>query len=116
MSDDPEERWRLANEQMGIAHTEEIQVTKSGDGVVDYVSVDAKTNGDVVLSGQMLGKGLEGFFGKDEHEYWVTVRQEHVGHLIAQLVKAVIGGRMDASNAYKEWLDAMDIPYEFSTY
>jgi hypothetical protein len=98
-----------------------------------YVSSES---GDLVFEAQDVGALPLEIFGDSDYEWWVTVaasdkpavlaalRAEH-GELAIEgegdapllaLLEAVFGGRRDAVDAVRRWLDEKPIAYSFSSW
>lgn len=101
-----------------------------------WLRVRLEKNGDLVLEGQDLSPGLEEMFGRDEYEYWYTVKAAAVPKLLETLggangllgrptersIAAVLRERfgephgISASTEFKAWCKAHDVPYTFASY
>lgn len=99
-----------------------------------WLRVDLEENGDLVLEGQDLSPGIEELFGRDEYEYWYTVKAANVPTLLASLnASSTNATNLDAiaellrdrfvrthgistSTAFKAWCKDHDIPYDFANY
>lgn len=110
-----------------------IDIVAINDGTKRYwLRVDLEENGDLVLEGQDLSAGLEEMFGRDEYEYWYTVKAADVPKLLATLeipkatALATIAEALrerfvpthgiSTSTAFKAWCKDHEIPYAFSSY
>jgi hypothetical protein len=86
----------------------------SGGRSTVWVTVDAE--GTVRLDAADYGGDLEKYFGRDEHEWWVTVSAIHGHSLILALMKKLYAGDLDASRKFRELLTSEAIPFDFATY
>jgi hypothetical protein len=74
-----------------------------------FSSLSASINGtnDLILEGHDIGSGLEEFFGRDEHEYLVTVPAAEKGHLLVELVH----DQFSHVTPLQEWLTKEKLPF-----
>lgn len=79
------------------------------------IDLEIKDTGEVLMSGQDLGKAPEEFWGDSDYEYWLYVSQEHKDLLLFSLMKKVFGGRSDAFSKFREMLIEFQIPYQFDS-
>lgn len=82
------------------------------------VFIDAEINdqGDLVMSGQDIGKEPEEFFGDSDYEYWVVVKEEHKDRVLLALMKEVYGSNSKAVTAFMQMMKSKGIPYDFDTW
>jgi len=96
------------------------------DGKTSYaLYADLRGNGDVVVAGHDLTRWQADSYGGDEYEYFYTVR----AHAVPRLCELLAVGRAGvlegiqgllaphgaaASTAWRAWLQAHDVPYEFA--
>ena len=52
-----------------------------------FVSAEINDNGDLVISGQDVGKRLEELFGDSDYEYWLTVLCQHKKRVLEVLIE-----------------------------
>ena len=91
-----------------------------------WVYVEAKvSDGCLQISGQDLGKAVEGYFGEDEYEYFYDFDRENTKRLFELLghdeqnVKEVFIKKfsgIDGCKSLREFCDANDIKYTFFSY
>lgn len=82
------------------------------------VFIDAEINdqGDLVLSGQDIGKGPEEYFGDSDYEYWAVVKEEQKDRVLIALLEELFGGNSKAVTAFIQLMKSKGIPYEFDTW
>ena len=61
------------------------------------------------------GPAVTRLFGDDDHEYWITVPNEHEDQLLLYLVEEVFGGET-GTPAFTGRLKQKKIPHEFFSY
>lgn len=86
---------------------------------------DLRPSGDLVVAGHDLTRWRAESFGGDEYEYFYTVRTAAVARLCEQLgveraglldaLHALLSPHgVSASTAWRAWLQAHDVAYEFA--
>ena len=96
------------------------------DGKTSYaLYADLRASGDLVVAGHDLSKWQEDSFGRDEYEYFYTVRADAVTRvcealgveragLLDALQSLLAPHGVSASTAWRTWLQTHDMPYEFA--
>ena len=113
-----------------------------GGGVTSrFVEAEINDNGDLVISGQDVGKAPLEFWGDSDYEYWLKVISENKDKLLKALIeycekhsmpipaksrnkdrdllaiiKLIFGGRSTAFEKFQRFLKRQDIPAEFASY
>jgi hypothetical protein len=81
-----------------------------------FIDVEIDDKGDIILSGQDLGKAPMEFWGDSDYEYWTIVKRDQKDLLLLSLIKEKFGGNVKAFSNFKEYLIKEGIPYEFGSY
>jgi len=110
-----------------------------------FIDAEIDETGNLVITGQDIGKAPKRCFGDSDYEYWLTVPEsekhrvlqvlaektimgtehrafqedvspERKDAALLRLVEQVYGGNACAVSALMDLLRANDIPYSFSTY
>lgn len=81
-----------------------------------FIDIEIKETGEVLMSGQDVGKAPEEFWGDSDYEYWLYVGQEGKDLLLLSLIKKMFGGRSDAFSKFREFLIEYKIPYQFDSW
>src|SRR5687768_3913936 len=101
-------------------------IVQVSDGKTSYaLYADLRDSGDLVIAGHDLSASLADSVGRDEYEYFYTVRAgavprvcELLGVERAALLDALRGllapHGVAASPTWRTWLQTHDVPYEFS--
>ncbi|MBI4287678.1 MAG: hypothetical protein HY671_04515, partial [Chloroflexi bacterium] len=123
------------NKRIKITLYEEIGETSR------FVSAGINDNGDLVISGQDVGKNIQELFGDSDYEYWVTVLSEHKkrvlevlieycnqnkipilpiprtqdSYLLA-LIKKAFGRKRFVFEKFRDFLSVSNIPFKFDNY
>lgn len=74
-----------------------------------YQWMSVQKNGDLMLDGYDLGEAPMIFWGRDEYEYWYTIRSEWKDTALLLLLKDKFGTIDDAATWFKE----RGVPTEF---
>jgi hypothetical protein len=82
------------------------------------VNIDAEItdSGDLLLSGQDVGKAPEEFWGDADYEYWVLVPAEHKDRVLMALMEKVYGGNQSAISDFRAFLGEKGIPSSFHSW
>lgn len=109
-------------------------------------SIDSRLTASIhetglVLSGQDVGSGVEEIWGDLDYEYWLAVDHQHLDLVLESLAKkldrpiefpadtsqrdlllldlmkrAWAGGFFQTDVDFRQWLDSIGVPSEFSSY
>jgi hypothetical protein len=94
-------------------------------GINYTLSADIRANGDLVLEGHDLSAWLEESLGRDEYEYFYTVRAHEVSRLrelfgageddLLERIRDLLAPEgIAASKSWRAWLKGHGIPYTFA--
>ena len=81
-----------------------------------FIDIKIDNEGDIVLSGQDIGKAPEEHWGDSDYEYWVVVNREQKDLLLLSLIQERFGGSSQSFSNFKEYLIQKEIPYEFGSW
>lgn len=83
------------------------------DGTKVFVEVHiSPESGAMVMAGQDIGTAPRKFFGRDEYEYFLSVKADQKDRLLLHLMQHVFGGEEATRSAIAGWLDERKIPYD----
>ena len=81
-----------------------------------FIDAEIDKEGDILVSGQDLGKAPEEFWGDSDYEYMIVVKQKQKDLLLLSLIKEKFGGTAQAFSNFREYLIKEGIPYEFGSW
>ncbi|MFC1948511.1 hypothetical protein ACFLXY_11405 [Chloroflexota bacterium] len=106
-----------------------------------FIDAEINNRGDILISGQDLGKAPMEYFGDLDYEYWLTVKRqdkkvvfealiEHcnqngitipslsqdIDEALLYTINLMFGGRSTAFSDFRAFLDERLIPAEFQSY
>jgi hypothetical protein len=81
-----------------------------------FIDASINKDGDLVVSGQDVGKAPREFWGDADYEFWVHVRSEHKDDVLLALMEKLYGGSASAVTDFREFLKSRGIPNEFDTW
>jgi len=81
-----------------------------------FIDVEIKETGEVLMSGQDVGKVPEEYWGDSDYEYWLYVSQDQKDLLLLSLFKKMFGGSSNAFSKFREFLIEYQIPYQFDSW
>ncbi len=81
-----------------------------------YIDAEIGDSGDLLLSGQDIGKAPEEYWGDADYEYWVHVPAEHKDDVLLALVEKVYGGNRSAISDFRAFLKEKGIPSTFHSW
>ncbi len=93
-----------------------VKIFESRGETSVFIDAEVNNQGDLVMSGQDIGKAPEEYFGDSDYEYWVVVKDEHKDRVLLSLMEEVYGGNSKAVTAFIQLMKSKGIPYEFSTW
>lgn len=82
-------------------------VARRGETSV-FIDAEIDEKGNLVLSGQDIGKAPKEWFGDSDYEYWLVVAASDKDHVLSILLGQAAGGQQfrpasDASEDEKDW-------------
>ena len=82
------------------------------------VRIDAEItdNGDLQLGGHDIGEAPKKWWGHDDYEYIVTVRQKDRDRLLLALLAELFGDDASAVSRFRDFVKEKDVPYEWFTW
>jgi len=81
-----------------------------------YIDAEIDKEGNLIVSGQDLGKAPKEFWGDSDYEYMVLVKKDQMNVLLLSLVKEKFGANAQAFSNFREYLANKEIPYEFGSW
>jgi hypothetical protein len=81
-----------------------------------YIDAEITESGDLLLSGQDVGKAPEEFWGDADYEYWVLVAAEHKDRVLLALLEKVYGGNQSAVSDFRAFLKEKGLPSSFHSW
>ncbi len=92
-----------------------VKVTIEGPTNI-YVDVEITEEGDLLFSGQDVGKAPETFWGDEDYEYWLKVSAADKDRVLLTLIEKLYSGNPSLISEIKDYLGSKGIPSEFSSY
>jgi len=80
------------------------------------ISVTANSDGGIRVEGYDVGEGVEKWFGRDDHEYWVDVPASEIRQLVLLLLAEKYKGNVDAVAEFRAYCEAKGIAHKFMTW
>jgi hypothetical protein len=96
------------DEQADLRREKKVKlVARLGETSV-FVDAEINEEGNLVLSGQDIGKAPKDWFGDSDYEYWLVAAASDKNHVLSILLGQVAGGQQfrpasDASEDEKDW-------------
>jgi len=96
------------DEQPDLRREKKVKlVARRGETSV-FIDAEIDEKGNLVLSGQDIGKAPKEWFGDSDYEYWLVVAASDKDHVLSILLGQVAGGQQfrpasDASEDEKDW-------------
>lgn len=81
-----------------------------------FIDVEIDNNGEVLFSGQDVGKAPKEFWGDSDYEYWFIVHHDQKDLLLLSLIEKMFGGNPDAFSNFREFLIERGIDYEYGSW
>ena len=96
--------------------TESVRLLEVRGATTCLIDAEINDAGDLVISGQDLGKAPKEFWGDDEYEYWLVVKAAHKDRLLLALLEKHYSGNNYLVSELKAYLESKGIPCEFASY
>ena len=105
------------------------------------IEVEIHDSGDLSINGLDIGKAPQESFGDSDYEYWLTISKNYKDIILAALVEhcnrnhievppapqnkddtllaliqLIYGGHYSAFSEFRNFLDSINVPSEFSSY
>lgn len=96
------------DEQPDLRREKKVKlVARLGETSV-FINAEIDEQGNLLLSGQDIGKAPKDWFGDSDYEYWLVVAASDKEHVLSILLGQVAGGQQfrpagDASEDEKDW-------------
>lgn len=81
-----------------------------------HIEAEITDSGDLLLSGQDLGKAPRKFFGDSDYEYWLRISASNKDQVLLALIEKLYSGNPSLISQLREYLQSKGIPSEFSSY
>lgn len=96
------------DEQSDLRREKKVKLVASRGETSVFIDAEIDEQGNLVLSGQDIGKAPKEWFGHDDYEYWLVAAASDKDHILSILVGQVAGGEQlrparDASVDEKDW-------------
>jgi hypothetical protein len=96
--------------------SDRIKLVNQGGATSIHIDVRIKENGDLLFSGQDIGKAPEEIFGDLDYEYWLTVPAGEKDRLLLALIEKHYAGNSTVISELREVMEAKGIACQFSSY
>ena len=90
-------------------------VRKKGPTSV-YIDAEVTDDGDLLFSGQDIGKAPSEFFGDSDYEYWLQIKAVDKDQLLLSLVEKIYSRNTKLISDIMEHLNLKNIAYDFHSY
>jgi hypothetical protein len=81
-----------------------------------YIDVKITDQGDLLFSGQDLGKAPIEMFGDSDYEYWLNIPAQNKDQMLLALIEKFYSGNARVISELKTFLESKKIPCNFSSY
>ncbi len=91
-------------------------VSRSGGDPSIYISAEITADGNVLLSGQDIGRSVERIFGDSDYEYWLSIPASEKDALLLALMELHFKDDAQVVSELKSVLDSAGIECTFRSY
>ena len=96
------------DEQPDLRREKKVKLVAHRGETSVFIDAEIDEKGNLVLSGQDIGKAPKDCFGDSDYEYWLVVAASDKEHVLSILLGQVAGGQQfrpagDASEDEKDW-------------
>jgi hypothetical protein len=81
-----------------------------------FIEVEITSEGDLLFTGQDIGKLPAELFGDSDYEYWLRIKEEYKDQVLLALLEHLYSGSTGLISAFREVLESKGIPCEFSSF
>ena len=81
-----------------------------------FIDAEITAEGNLVLSGQDVGKAPQEHWGDSDYEYWLVVKGENKDRVLLALMEKLYTGNTHAITELMGLLKGKNIPYQFDSY
>ena len=81
-----------------------------------YIHAEIDENGNLIISGQDLGKAPKEFWGDSDYEYWVIVAPDEKDKLLLALLERQYKNDLKVVSKFREFLSEKGISSEFGSW
>jgi len=92
---------------------ETVQIVNEENDISVFIDARITSTGDLLFSGQDLGKQLVELFGDSEYEYFLTIRAPHKDQVLLALLEKFYKGNLQVISEVQSLLKTKGIPCEF---
>jgi hypothetical protein len=110
------ERQVLMAQQRRQSSPKSIQLHEEAGETSRYIQAEIRQDGDLVLSGQDVGRAPREFWGDSDYEWWVSVSSNHKDDVLLALLEKLYGGNPAAIEEFRDLLEARGIKSEFHSW
>jgi len=93
-----------------------IQLYEERGETSRHIDVEVTEDGNLVMSGQDVGKAPQEWWGDADYEFWVFVPGEHKDEVLLALIEQVYGNNPSAIEEFRALLESQGISFEFGTW
>jgi hypothetical protein len=91
-------------------------LVKQGGATSIHIDVQIDDKGNLLFSGQDIGRAPEEIFGDLDYEYWLTVPAAEKDRLLLALIQKFYHGDASVISGFRELLESKDIPHQFHSF
>ncbi|MBN2228653.1 MAG: hypothetical protein JW779_03595 [Candidatus Thorarchaeota archaeon] len=81
-----------------------------------FIDVGIDESGNVMMSGQDLGKVPQEYWGDSDYEYAILVNHGERDELLLALLQQMFSGSREAFSKFRDFLTKYNIKYEFDSW
>lgn len=89
--------------------TKKIQLYEKQGETSRYIDVEITENGDLVMTGQDIGKLPEEFWGDSDYEFWVHVATQHKGEVFRALMEKLDHENIEMEDGFRDFIRSRKI-------
>lgn len=93
-----------------------IQLYEQRGETSRYIDAAITENGDLLVSGQDVGKAPQEWWGDADYEFWVAVPGEHKDDVLLALIERLYGGNPSAVDEFRDFVKSRGIQSEFGSW
>ena len=103
-------------EDMSSSKSKTVQLYEERGETSRYIDATITEDGDLVITGQDVGKAPREFWGDEDYEFWVHVPAKYKDDVLLTLIKKLYAGRQSAVDEFRDLMRSRGVPVEFDTW
>ena len=94
----------------------QVQLVEERGETSIFIDASIDDEGNLLISGQDVGKAPKEFWGDSDYEYWITISAEDKDKVLLIILESLYKGDLHIISKFRNLLDEKGIMYEFNSW